>query len=174
MDFHGFKTNILIGAQMKKTFILILSFLAVSFNTTFSQEENVSSGILTLKNSFGDSNVPEEFLLADPTGIAVLNNGDILVCDELQLKIYNSEGKPKRIVGRRGQGPGEFTACGIPTVSAVGNLAIFASQTYWNIYDEKPNFIKRYNIGFIEDYNIIREKYKICRNNYSKANITVN
>lgn len=70
-----------------------------------------SDEIFALELSFGSevSNLPDEFLLARPNNICVSNNGDILVSDEKSIKVYDSSGKPKKIIGRTGQGPGEFS-----------------------------------------------------------------
>jgi hypothetical protein len=59
--------------------------------------------------SFGDEGLPEEYLLVKPSPhIAVNYNGDIVVGDERRLKIYDSKGKPKKILGGPGQGPGDY------------------------------------------------------------------
>jgi len=50
----------------------------------------------------------DEFILSFPFGIVVKDNGDIIVADENRLKVFDSTGNGKLIVGKPGEGPGEF------------------------------------------------------------------
>ena len=62
---------------------------------------------MALITQFGDKNLPEDYILGSPSGMAVDNFGNILVTDDYKLKIYTPEGKPKMILGGKGQGPEE-------------------------------------------------------------------
>jgi len=95
--------------------------------------EEIIDNVFTLELSFGDKDLPDEFLLASPIGPAIANNGDIIVTDEQRLKVFDNDGNPKQIIGRPGQGPGEFRrfpfACvmenGIISVTDAGRLSIY-------------------------------------------------
>ena len=107
--------------------------------------------VLTLELSFGDEKTitKDEFLLAQPVGIAVSPEGDIVVSDETQLKIYDGNGTPKRIVGRYGQGPGEFRWYPDPRISNSGFVAALDGMPQpkeINLFSDEYIFIKRMNM----------------------------
>ncbi len=71
--------------------------------------EPAQTGILTHQVSFGNNDgFPEEYLLVKPKSIAVSKDSSILIVDENRIKIFNGSGKPERIAGKPGQGPGEY------------------------------------------------------------------
>jgi len=82
--------------------------------------------VLTLELSFGDENtiVKDEFLLAQPRYITINDENDIFVVDENSVKVFNKNGKEKIILGRQGEGPGEFAFAGKPTISSTGFLTV--------------------------------------------------
>ena len=94
--------------------ITILLFFNCSTDVEFQTAEMQPplSDVLTLDLTFGadEEKLPAEYLLIKPDSrIAINYNGDIIVGDEQRLKIYDQEGNPKKILGRRGQGPGDYT-----------------------------------------------------------------
>jgi len=82
--------------------------------------------VLTLELSFGDEKTidKDEFLFAQPMGITVNDSGDIFVVDENSVKVYDNNGKEKMIIGRPGQGPGEFLNAGNPIITQSGYLTV--------------------------------------------------
>ena len=56
-------------------------------------------------------NFPSKYLFVMP-GNPVRNpiNGDFAISDECYIKIYNSDWKPKKLLGGKGQGPGEYSS----------------------------------------------------------------
>ena len=141
--------------EMKK--LLILSFLILFIFCSGKKETNnikeakPLENAVTLELAFGDKDVPDEFLLATPSRALVNYNGDIIVFDEYKLKIYDTNGKPKKIVGRKGQGPGEFSPIPIPHISFIsedGYLTMI-DQVGRNLQIFGPHyeFIEQKNIG---------------------------
>ncbi|MFC1555280.1 6-bladed beta-propeller, partial [candidate division KSB1 bacterium] len=89
--------------------IVVLLFSCGSDKTVeYAVESNVIEKAFTLELEFGVDNLPDEFLIVRPQGIALTNSGDIIVLDESRLKVFDNNGNPKLIFGRQGQGPGEF------------------------------------------------------------------
>ena len=100
---------------------------------------------LRFELSFGDEGLPEEFLLAEPKGLAVKDNGDILVADEHYLKIYDARGVPKERLGGEGQGPGEFQESQDILLSPTGFFAAGNSFSQFNLYSPDNAFLTKYN-----------------------------
>jgi hypothetical protein len=120
--------------------VLALSVFAGSTQAA-PQSKPILENVFTLELKFGDKDVPDEYLLVRPLNLAVANNGDVIVPDEYKLKVFDTDGKPKKIIGRRGQGPGEFTAPS-PTVFVTENGTICARDvSLFNIFDAQYKFI---------------------------------
>lgn len=111
-----------------------------------SMEVPVVENALTLELTIGKGEVPEDYLLADPTGLVVSDNGDIIVTDENYLKVFNPRGKPKLLLGGKGQGPGEYEGARLPTISPTGNLAVIDVLWEYNSYGPELDFIEKYNL----------------------------
>ncbi len=121
----------------------VILFIIFFFITTpiSAQENEILTDILTLELSFGDKDLSDEYLLAQPWKVAVTDNGNIVVCDEVCLKVFDKNGKPLRIVDRKGQGPGEFETLGNLYISPRGFLSVFASRNYHNIFYLNFNYL---------------------------------
>ena len=92
---------------------LCAAISALLYNCNSDPGLDVSSSepltdVLTLELSFGDKDLPDEYLLANPTGITVNEKGEILISDEYKVKVFDADGHEKKIFGGQGQGPGEF------------------------------------------------------------------
>ncbi|MCH8286728.1 hypothetical protein IIB79_09420, partial [candidate division KSB1 bacterium] len=66
---------------------LCAAISALLYNCNSDPGLDVSSSepltdVLTLELSFGDKDLPDEYLLANPTGITVNEKGEILISDE--------------------------------------------------------------------------------------------
>jgi len=122
------------------------------------------SEIFTIELTIGgaDDDHSKEFLLADPQIMEVTYTGDILVIDENRIKVFDSQGNEKMIVGRRGEGPGEFGRRFVPYIGPAGYL--FAADVgsigigNWD-YFGISSFSDFYNL-FTPDYRLI-EKNRI-------------
>ena len=101
------------------------------------EERTVLTDVLTLELSFGadEEKLEDEFLLAGPIILfCVSDAGDVIVCDEYRLKVFDDNGNGKTIIGGMGQGPGEFQYPPFsPTVSHTGYLTVNAF-TGINVY----------------------------------------
>ena len=90
--------------------IICLSFFLLFSNSSsdiYAQTANIQEplkNVLTLELSFGDEKTikKDDFLLVRPRIITVNKSGDILVCDEYRIKVYNDKGKEKTIIGKPG------------------------------------------------------------------------
>lgn len=103
---------------MKKVQLVILAAACVSLVCsgmrnvlpTSGSQEIVQNGI-ELEKKFGDDESLGEFRLVGSGSsgfVAVADNGDVIVPDEQRLKIFDSDGNPKRTVGGPGDDPGKF------------------------------------------------------------------
>jgi hypothetical protein len=100
----------------KKSLLLALFILAFSLAPNSGQERSIlealTSGKLEIVIALvvSDSPLPSEAVLEAPVSISLHKNGHIYVCDgkASNIKVFDAEGKFLRIIGRQGQGPGEF------------------------------------------------------------------
>lgn len=100
----------------------------------------------------------EDFLLANPrfNCIAVNNANDIFVFDEARVKVYDENGKPKRIIGGPGVGPGEFDARSIISicVGPTGYLTV-GERDALNIFSPDGKFLEQNNYQLYKPYEHI-------------------
>ncbi|KPK96210.1 hypothetical protein AMJ80_01220, partial [bacterium SM23_31] len=101
------KTSTILGVCLLGISVMAMT---ASFDTHGQIIQEPLTNVLTLELSFGDEKTikKDDFLLVWPEIITVNNSGDILVCDEDRIKVYDDKGKEKIIIGRPGMGPGEF------------------------------------------------------------------
>lgn len=100
---------------MHRMIVLVITAYLVFLQCSVSPEsvnieKPVFENAVTLALRFGDDDrsLPSEFLVARPRALGVSKNNEILLIDENRIKVYDQDGKPVRIVGSPGQGPGEF------------------------------------------------------------------
>jgi len=141
---------------MKKAVALFACLLVISCGGDKNSGINVKplENAVTLELAFGDKDVPDEFLLATPSRALVNYNGDIIVPDEYKLKIFDTDGKSKKIIGRRGQGPGEFSPIPIPHISLI------SEDGYLTMIDQVGRNLQIFGpqYEFIEQKNIVKTK----------------
>jgi hypothetical protein len=129
------------------TLLVLALCISASITQAAPQSKPILENIFTLELTFGDKDVPDEYLLVRPLGIAIVNNGDIIVSDEYKLKIFNSDGKPKKIIGRQGQGPGEFEGFPSPNILENGNIiAIDIFIGKYSIFNTNYSFVETKNL----------------------------
>ncbi|MFC1477677.1 6-bladed beta-propeller, partial [candidate division KSB1 bacterium] len=75
-----------------------------------SSIEPLETEYVTHIASFGSESygAKDEYLLVSPKRIHTSPQGEVLLADEMKIKIYDQNGKGKITVGSPGQGPGEF------------------------------------------------------------------
>jgi len=99
------------------------------------------SPYFTFVSEFGDekSGTKGDFLLVSPGQIKVKENGDIFLSDEVKIKVYDKNGRGKLILGRKGQGPGEFKDNPPTFLSPAGYITAYCSTNmdpaYYNVYN---------------------------------------
>jgi hypothetical protein len=103
---------------------------------------------LTLERKVGrdEQTTKSEFLLVRFGRSAFAHNGDILYSDEYKIKIFDITGKEKKILGGRGQGPGEFI--NNPSFLYISNSGYITATegTYYTLYDSNYTFIEKKRI----------------------------
>jgi len=135
------------------TLLVLALFVFAGSVQAAPQSKTILNNVLTLVLAFGDKDVPDEFLLADPVGLTVALNGDIIVNDETKLKVFNSNGKPKQIIGRKGLGPGEFSQSITHYCSEDGYISVKElPRRYYNFFSPEYKFIEQINTSQSE-YN---------------------
>ena len=123
---------------------------------------------ITLELAFGDKDVPDEFLLARPSRALVNYNGDIIVPDEYKLKIFDTDGRPKKIVGRRGQGPGEFSFTPYPYISEDRYIAVSdVMRPGFQIFGSQYEFIEKKDIKKSKLIEKLKADFKCETLNYT-------
>ncbi|KPK95769.1 hypothetical protein AMJ80_03665 [bacterium SM23_31] len=140
--------------------IVLLLFFNCSPDTdvqTVEMEPQLTD-VLSLELAFGadDEKIPEDYLLVEPRGIIIHDNGDIIVSDEGYLKVFDKNGNPKRMVGRPGAGPGEFHPFMTPTLSETGYIT-GANQTSFNLFDKNYSLIEYENFRLSSIYEKLKE-----------------
>jgi hypothetical protein len=129
--------------------VLILGFLCAACGQRSGRDTEAEipliENALSLELSFGDQNLPGEYLLADPQGIAVSDSGRILVADEHHVKIFDADGRPLERLGGQGQGPGEFQEPSDPTIGPTGYLSVGSSLAEFNLYRPDGTFSEKYH-----------------------------
>lgn len=122
----------------------------------------LSEDVFSLEWVFGGENDTHEneYLLAQPRGIAVNDNDDILISDEYRIKIFDKDGNEKKILGGQGQGPGEFSYTPSLYVSPTGYLTVREMGRYSDVSLFAPDFsfIEKKRI---ENYSRIEEYLRI-------------
>jgi len=133
---------------MKKAVALFACLLVISCGGDKNSGINVKplEDAVTLELAFGDKDVPDEFLLARPSSVLINYNGDIIVPDEYKLKIFDTDGRPKKIVGRKGQGPGEFSSTPYPYISEDRYIVVSIPQGF-QIFGTQYELIEQKDIN---------------------------
>ena len=134
------------------TFVLILCFASFLFipvlysATAQSLASIFKSGKVRFVQDLviTDEELPEEVYFQNPRGIAMHSTGNIFVSDidAHNIKIFNPAGKLIKVVGRQGQGPGDFNSPSF--IDIVGDRLIVweVINRRFSILDENGRFIK--------------------------------
>jgi len=102
--------------HFKITFIIIISSILIythiiaSIEKTLLESYKEGNIYLTSEITLGNELMQGEIILEMPTDLSFDTENNIYVCDfkANNIKVYNSFGKFVKIIGREGQGPGEF------------------------------------------------------------------
>ncbi|KPK95693.1 hypothetical protein AMJ80_04155 [bacterium SM23_31] len=107
--------------------------------------------VLAFELSFGADNVPDEFLITRLIGkqdFTVDDEDNVYIYDEYRLKVFDKNCMAKTIIGRPGEGPGEFMSRdALPTVGPQGYITVFNGMynTFYSVFNPQHKFI--YNVN---------------------------
>ena len=127
---------------------------------SLEDEQEILTDVLTFEFSFGDEKTitKNEFLLANPfERFVIANNGDIIIADEKRLKVFDNYGNPKKIIGRPGQGPGEFMSFPYAYVMENGKICVTDGGRL-SIYNPDYSFIDTKNFKINPLYSNLAEE----------------
>ena len=124
--------------------------------------KDVNMELLSLEWTIGGENDQhkEEFLLVKPRFMNVNHQGDILVADEFRIKVFDNNGDEKKIVGRVGLGPAEFSRSHVPYLGPEGYLIVVddvSTAFSSDFYKSRSELSNYYNL-FTPDYTFIEKK----------------
>lgn len=135
--------------------VLLLLFNCSSEVDVKPVELKPFESLFTLERTlFGENDTnPDEFLLAQPVDIDIAPNGDILLVDEIKIKVFSPDGKGKEIFSGAGYGPGEFPVSRLTdnvriSVSPAGFITGFVefSEEFYNLFSPEYSLIDGWRI----------------------------
>ena len=142
--------------------VLLLFFkCSTDVDVQTAEMQQPLTDVCTLELTFGNNeeNLPSEYLLISPSSITVSDNNDIFVEDETSIKVYNSNGRPKTIIGGKGEGPGEFSNIFGISIGPSGILLVREEQ-YSSIFTPDYKFISKIDFRYSRLRASIQEEYK--------------
>lgn len=144
-----------IERQIKIQLLLSFLILIITITPGYSYQDTKSETVnLVLSFDGEDSGGDSRFVLATPFDLDVNDSGDIFVCDESMVKIFDSNGKGKKIIGGPGIGPGEFGpgALMMLRLSRKGFLNVSENRSVYSVFTPEFEFIKRVKSNIDEIY----------------------
>jgi len=146
--------------KIKRLFLFILIISTPAYSASGGQRQTKwkgtmenTAGMIVVKNpkqpmykeevctiredlSIGKAEGQEEYMFARIQDIAVDDNGDIYVADAqaTQIKVFDSKGIFLRLIGRKGQGPGEFTGIHSIQITAKNELMLYDNWQHKLVY----------------------------------------
>ncbi|KPK89334.1 hypothetical protein AMJ80_09945 [bacterium SM23_31] len=115
---------------------------------SYTRHKLFESELFSLDLTFGSEQygTKDEYLLVSPYEFVANYKDDIIVPDEGKIKVFNKFGKGIKIIGRQGQGPGEFEGDPRPFLSPDGYLLVLSSGSrnrYYNLFTPDYDFIEK-------------------------------
>jgi len=120
------------------------------------------------------SDLTDDYILVSPNNICINQNGDLLVPDEIKIKVFDNNGKPKTIFGGKGQGPGEFSGTPLINVGPSGFITAFefgGMYAYLTLFSPDFKFIYKkrlmnFNLldSYLESEGFSLDKLQFVRN----------
>jgi len=148
---------------------IIIVFFSCSKESAFRvPDQRIIENARTFELSFGNDEKSGDFLLAEPSlhdCMGVDKEGNLMVVDENRIKVFDINGKPLKIIGRPGEGPGEFNSVDWIQVSPDGFYCVYGGLYNDQIHLFKPDnsFIKKLIFSTSQNYNDILEKNNMRR-----------
>ena len=149
---------------MKKVLLFLLPAASLVFNCGTGEKGNSMNyleipDILNLEYQLTDENLSDEYLIVKPLDITVDREDNLYVLDESKIKVYDSSGAEKAIIGGPGQGPGELMydqySQGSVAVSPGGVITVM-DKTGFHIFGTDHKFRTRISLN----NNPVFEEYK--------------
>lgn len=140
---------------------LILFIKCSGGDTSNTVSKNIIENALTLELTIGETNLPDEYLIARPRRLIVDDNNRILVFDETRLKVFDSNGSPERIIGGPGEGPGEFRE-GVRnlSISSTGYLLVQEYRSY-SLFSPDYEFIEKRRMVTLPYTGMLKNDYNV-------------
>jgi len=137
--------------SVKMAIFIICCCMLLFFNKSeiiFINDEQELADVLEFKLAFGSelSDTKNDYLLVRPLDYRGNENGDFLVPDEVKIKVFDTNGKEKKIFGRRGQGPGDFESDPRPFLNSEGDVLVLTGSTsgsYYSLFTPDYGFIEK-------------------------------
>jgi hypothetical protein len=155
---------------MRNLRVILIVLIALSVLLLFACGSQSDSGnsssapfedVLTLELTFGDEGLPDEFLLAQPRNLVVDDESNILVFDESRIKMFDANGKPVKIIGSPGQGPGEFGNFAIEMFISPSGFITVQERTEFNLFTPEKEFVEKRRFNSWKYTEELKDKYKI-------------
>lgn len=143
---------------------IILFIKCSGGDTSNTVSKNIIENALTLELTIGETNLPDEYLIARPRRLIVDDNNRTLVFDEQRIKVFDSNGKPLEIFGGPGEGPGEFRGGAINlSISSNGFLLVQEFISY-SLFSPEHDFIEKKQFANLPHYDYLKNNFKIDLN----------
>jgi len=125
--------------------IVALCFIFYSILYAQKKEVKIDDNLIKLEFAFANEayGTKGDFLLENPRYVTTTRNNDIVVLDRYYIKIYNSKGNEKKILGGKGQGPGEFENAPNMYSTSPSDYFCFLDMNYYTVYDNNFKFIDK-------------------------------
>lgn len=129
--------------------IIIISLLFTLINCAVeshdnSETENALENKLSAELIIGGESIEDEFALVRPEMIVVDDNDYVYVADENRIKVFNKDGNSVKILGRSGQGPGEFEGSFMGLwISQTGYITGKDGWSFYNIFKPDNSLLEK-------------------------------
>jgi len=114
------------------------------------KKKMVMEEIVTIGIEDGDDN----YILNNPTSIAIDDNNSIYICDmnDYSIKVYDQNGRFLRMIGKKGQGPGEFQGPKRIAITNDQKLCVIDIARKIHYLTLQGDYIKSYLTKYVLDY----------------------
>jgi hypothetical protein len=137
------------GAPVYPAKISVVDGVTTVMNPDYPRDGRVTYDMIE-EISIGTNEGDERYLLSSPMGVKTAENGDIYILDwaDVNIRVYDKDGRFLRTVGRKGQGPGDFNIpcyfCLLPD----GTLCILDSANQkLSVLDGQGRFLRGFPLA---------------------------
>jgi|GEM_PF-6764063 len=145
--------------MLKLSFIVLLLILLIGCNSdnpnikTF-EAENISFNNVFEIEHFITIPLYQKDTILSVSKLSVLGNGDIIVLDKYNTRIYllDKQGLIKKTLCSKGQGPGEFNYISDYTTDFISNIYVISALPKVSMINIDKGFIKDFKLAFVHRY----------------------